>query len=59
MKNLFKYLSLFIITLVMSSAIASADCQKGPDAYIAGDYATALKEWSRLADQRIVSAQYN
>jgi hypothetical protein len=43
MKNLFKYISLFIITLVMSSATASADYQKGIDAYNAGDYATAMK----------------
>ncbi len=59
MKNLFKYISLFIVTLVMSSATASADYQKGLDAYNAEDYATALREWRPLANQGLASAQYN
>ncbi len=59
MKNLFKYISLFIVTLVMSSVTASADFQKGLDAYNAGDYASALKEWKLLADQGDANAQYN
>ena len=59
MKNLFKYISLFIVTLVMSSATASADYQEGLDAYDAGDYATAMKEWRPLAEQGNANAQYN
>ena len=41
----------------MSSATASADYQKGLDAYNAGDYATAMKEWRPLADQGDANAQ--
>ncbi|MDC0081586.1 hypothetical protein OAI34_04220 [Emcibacteraceae bacterium] len=59
MKNLIKYLSLFIITLVMSSTTARADYQKGLDAYNAGDYATAMKEWRPLAEQGVARAQAN
>ena len=51
MKNLFKYISLFIITLVMSSATASADYQKGLDAALEGDFATAMKLWRPLAEE--------
>jgi hypothetical protein len=35
----------------MSCATASADLQKGLDAYNAGDYATALEELRPLADR--------
>ena len=37
----------------------SQDFQKGLDAYEKGDYATALKEWTPLADQGHAKAQYN
>jgi hypothetical protein len=43
----------------MSSATAKADYQKGLDAYNAGDYATAMKEWRPLAEQGNADAQYN
>ena len=43
----------------MSSATASADYQKGYDAYLAKDYATALREWRPLADQGDADAQFN
>ena len=43
----------------MSSATASADYQEGLDAYDAGDYATAMKEWRPLAEQGNADAQYN
>jgi uncharacterized protein len=59
MKNLFNYISLFLITLIMSSGTASADSQKGLDAYNAEDYATAMKEWRPLAEQGDAFAQYN
>ena len=35
------------------------DFQKGYDAYGKGDYATALKEWKPLAEQKYVDAQYH
>jgi len=37
----------------------SADFQKGVAAYNSGDYATALREWTPLAEQGNASAQYN
>ena len=36
----------------------SADFQKGSAAYQSGDYATALREWTPLAKQGNVGAQY-
>ena len=43
----------------MSSGTASADFQKGLDAYNAGDYATALREWRPLANRGNARAQNN
>jgi TPR repeat protein len=43
----------------MSSATASADYKKGLDAYNAGDYATALREWRPLANRGNARAQNN
>ena len=37
----------------------SDDFQRGVEAYNKGDYATALKEWTPLADQGHAKAQYN
>ena len=37
----------------------SDDFQRGVEAYNKGDYATALKEWTPLADLGNVKAQYN
>ena len=56
-----------IITLYLAISLAigsfsivwSGDFQKGVDAYNNGDYATALKEWTPLADLGNVKAQYN
>ena len=36
-----------------------ADFQKGMAAALSGDYATALKEWTTLAEQGDADAQYN
>jgi TPR repeat protein len=47
----------FLMTL--SAPIAAQDFQKGLAAARAGDYATALQEWTPLAEQGDVSAQYN
>ena len=56
-----------IITLCLAISLAigsfgvgwSGDLQKGFDAYEEGDYATALKEWTPLAEQSEASAQFN
>ena len=52
-----------IITLCLALGIfvvgCSDDFQRGVEAYNKGDYATALKEWTPLADQGNVKAQYN
>ena len=37
----------------------SADFQKGLTAYKRGDYATALREWTPLAEQGDAAAQFN
>ncbi len=44
----------------MTSSVGwSADFQKGFNAYNKGDFATALREWSPLAEQGNVYAQYS
>ena len=42
-----------------ASEESGGDFQKGLDAYKSGDYATALREWSLLAEQGYSGAQYN
>ena len=60
MKKLITSLCL-IVTLAFGSVGVgwSGDFQKGVDAYEKGDYATALKEWTPLADKGHAKAQYN
>ena len=52
-----------IITLCLALGIFVVGCtddfQRGVEAYNKGDYATALKEWTPLADLGNVKAQYN
>ena len=56
-----------ILTLWFSICLAlgsfgigwSGDFQKGVEAYNKGDFATALKEWTPLAEHGNVKAQYN
>ena len=43
----------------MNDTTWSADFQKGLTAYQSGDFATALREWTPLAEQGNASAQYN
>ena len=60
MKNLTATLCLTIAVLLGSARMsASADFQKGVAAAKNGDYATALREWTPLAEQGHASAQYN
>ena len=50
---------LTIIFCLTSSIGWSADFQKGFNAYNKDDFATALREWTPLAEQGDVRAQYN
>ena len=45
--------------MTLSSPVAAQDFQKGSAAYQAGDFATALQEWTPLADAGDATAQYN
>ena len=57
---MFKHLTVILAFLMtLSSPVAAQDFQKGSDAYSAGDYATALQEWTPLAEAGNVVAQYN
>ena len=54
----------FLATLLISFSLISfpswaADFDKGVAAYQSGDYATALREWTPLAEQGYAEAQYN
>ena len=51
MKNLITTIFLMIAVLLGSARISwGADLQKGLAAYESGDYVTALREWTPLAD---------
>ena len=52
-------LPVLLLTLLVGNPASSADFQKGFDAYERGDYATALREWTPLAEQGDARAQYN
>ena len=51
-----------IFTLLLSLLISMqgwcADLRKGEEAYMIGDYATALREWTLLAEQGDLDAQF-
>ena len=55
MKNI---LYTIILSFLFSSSVF-ADWEAGVDAYQAGDYATALKEFRLLAEQGDADAQFN
>ena len=60
MKRILTALVLGISLLFASGGVAYAqDFNKGLEAYDKGDYATALREWSALAEQGHAKAQYN
>ena len=50
---------LLLLLSLLSSPGWSADFDKGDAAYGNGDYATALKEWTPLAEQGDARAQFN
>jgi uncharacterized protein len=47
------------LLMTLSSPVAAQDFQKGLAAYNAGDFATALQEWTPLAEAGDATAQYN
>ena len=51
-------LPVLLLTLLVASPAFSADFQKGLTAYQSGDYATALREWTPLAEQGDADAQF-
>ena len=60
MNNLTATLCLTIAVLLGSAGVSwGADFQKGFAAYKSGDFATALREWTPLAEQGIAVAQSN
>ena len=60
MRNLTAALCLVVALLMGGAGLSwSADFQKGLEAAKTGDYATALREWTPLAEQGDVEAQYN
>ena len=48
-----------IVSMATAGSVCAQDFDKGVRAYGAGDYATALKEWTVLAEQGIAEAQFN
>ena len=50
---------LLALLMTLSSSVMAQDFQKGVSAYGAGDYATALQEWTPLAEAGDEVAQYN
>ena len=44
-------LPVLLLTLLVGNPAFSADFQKGVTAYESGSYATALREWTPLAEQ--------
>jgi hypothetical protein len=55
MENLTATLCLTLTVLLGSAGISwSADFQNGMTAYETGDYATALREWTQLAQKGVV-----
>ena len=51
--------ALAAVLSLASIPLGAQDLQKGLDAYEAGDYTNAIKEWRPLADQGDVQAQYH
>ena len=59
MRNLTAIICLTVALLFGCTGVCkSADYQKGVTAYQSGDFATALREWTPLAEQGNVGAQY-
>ena len=59
MRSVLLVISLLAMMMGGKTAVLAADFQKGYAAYQSGDYATALREWTPLAEQGKASAQFN
>tara|TARA_B100000315_G_scaffold196176_1_gene187254 strand:- start:128 stop:496 length:369 start_codon:yes stop_codon:yes gene_type:complete len=59
MKRLLIILCLPAVLLLGAAEASSADLPKGVEAYVAGDYAAALRELRPLAEQGDAQAQYS
>jgi uncharacterized protein len=51
------FLPLLLLTILVANPAFSADFQKAENAYNKGDYTTALREWTPLAEQGDLYAQ--
>ncbi len=59
MRNLTSTICLAVALILGSAGVSwSQDFQKGVTAYKSGNYATALREWTPLAEQRHAHAFY-
>ena len=58
MKRLLPILLTFVVLLFNPTEGWSADFEKGMEAWLRGDYATALREWKPLAEQGLADAQF-
>ncbi len=54
-----KHIVLCLLMVWMTPVSWGADLEKGLIAYTNGDYATALREWTPLAEQGYADAQHN
>ena len=54
----FRSVVVFVLALALPAPVLAADDQAGMEAYLQGDYATALKEFGPLAEQGDVDFQY-
>jgi TPR repeat protein len=52
-------LPVLLLTLLVGTPAFSADREKGLSAAQSGDFATALREWTPLAERGIANAQFN
>ena len=60
MTNLAATICLTLAVLLGSAGVSwGSDFQKGAAAFQSGDYATALREWTPLAEQGYASVQHN
>jgi TPR repeat protein len=59
MPIVFRFPIALVLLIVCLAAPTWADFQAGEDAYLRGDYATAVHEWRPLAKQGNVLAQYS
>ena len=50
---------ILVLTMTVLFGCERTDFQKGRDAFQRGDYATALKEWTPIAEQGNADAQFN